>query len=212
MKTTQNTHLSTQKTHSPRSRLIFERIKSKAQQEQMIMLPMNRRNGGPKHDSERAAQRIANLASNMRSVQSNDNNTCLGPTFQPGTLRIFFVLPVFRESEPSNSLTLVESSSTLSGPFDVICARGKSAFQHPGNQRFRALIETRVEDYASASNKFEKSVIVSQIVDEVRNASPNGGFIRSEKGLWYEVGDAAREKVGQRYVGRHLRRRSSLPH
>ena len=88
----------------------------------------------------------------------------------------------------------------LTGAFDVICARGKTAFQHPGNQRFRALIERRVEDYAAASNKFEKSVIVSQIVDEVRQASPSGGFIRSEKGLWYEVGDAAREKVGQRQV------------
>ena len=131
------------------------------------MLAMNPRNGGPKEESERAAQRIANLASNMRTVQSNDNTKCLGPDFQPG-------------------------------PFDVICARGKSAFQHPGNKRFRELIENRAEDYASASNKFEKSVIVSQIVDEVRQASPGGGFIRSDKGIWYEVGDAAREKVGQR--------------
>lgn len=84
------------------------------------------------------------------------------------------------------------------GPFDVICARGKSAFQHPGNQRFRSLIESRVEEYASTSNKYEKSMMVSKIVDEIRLASPGGGFVRSDKGVWYEVGDAAREKVSQR--------------
>ena len=133
------------------------------------MLPMSQKNGGPKDQSQRAAQRIANLASNMRTVQTDDNTKCLGPDYQPG-------------------------------PFDVICARGKTAFHHPGNQRFRALIENRVEAYAAAANKFEKSVIVSQIVDEIRLASSGGGFIRSDRGVWYEVGDAAREKVGQRYV------------
>lgn len=85
------------------------------------------------------------------------------------------------------------------GPMDVICARGKRAFLHPGNKRFRGVIEARVDKYASAANKFEKTVIVSQIVDEVRQASPQGGFVRLENGKWFEVGDnVAREKVGQR--------------
>ena len=127
-------------------------------------------NDCPDNHSEVAAQRIADLASNMRTVKNTEVMNDLGPTFQPG-------------------------------PCDVICARGKSAFQHEGNQRFRAIIEQRMEQYASAGNKFEKSVIVSQVVDEIRQASPQGGFVRSDKGRWYEVGDhIAREKVGQRYV------------
>lgn len=89
------------------------------------------------------------------------------------------------------------------GSFDVICARGNKAYQHVGNQRYRYMIESRMEQYASASNKFEKSLIVTQIVDEVRQASPGGGFVRYENGRWHEIGDhVAREKVGQRCVCR----------
>merc|ERR1711865_1331459 len=53
-----------------------------------------------------------------------------------------------------------------------------------------------------ASTKFEKSMIVSEIVDEIRsrsnNTSDGGGFIRRRSGIFYEAGDHfAREKVGQ---------------
>ncbi|KAL7574357.1 hypothetical protein ACA910_008460 [Epithemia clementina (nom. ined.)] len=97
------------------------------------------------------------------------------------------------------------------GPTDVICARGKRAFNHPGNRRFRELVERHMDQYSKATTKLEKSVLVSQIVDGVRHATPPGGFLREsedpaaavqqkndELPVWYEVGDAvAREKVGQ---------------
>ena len=86
----------------------------------------------------------------------------------------------------------------IPGRFDVICARGKHAKQHTGNHRFRQIIEMSLPKYDKATTKLEKSLIVSSIVDSVRQASPNGGFVREEKGRWYEVGDhIAREKVGQ---------------
>jgi hypothetical protein len=86
-------------------------------------------------------------------------------------------------------------------PMDVICARGKQAKAHPGNRRFRIMVETSLEKYRTSSSKLDKSLIVSSIVDAVRQASPYGGFVREENGVWYEVGDhVAREKVGQRYV------------
>lgn len=85
------------------------------------------------------------------------------------------------------------------GPPDVICARGKKAFLHSGNLHFRATIESQMDRYSSTGTKLEKSLIVSHIVDEIRQASPGGGFVKQEKGRWLEVGDhAAREKVGQR--------------
>lgn len=87
------------------------------------------------------------------------------------------------------------------GPFDVICARGKKALNHSGNRRFRAMIKANLQKYSMATSKLEKSLIVSGIVDSVREASPGGGFIKQENGKWYEVGDhIAREKCGQRYV------------
>jgi hypothetical protein len=86
------------------------------------------------------------------------------------------------------------------GDWDVICARGSRAFQHKGNRRFRGIVMSKMDEYASAATKFQKSTIVSQIVDNVRQNSPNGGFVKKEEpnGRWFEVGDgAAREKVGQ---------------
>jgi len=85
------------------------------------------------------------------------------------------------------------------GPMDVICARGKQAYNHSGNRRFRISIEMKLEQYKQATSKLEKSLIVSAIVDSVRDASPGGGFVKEEGGRWYEAGDhIAREKVGQR--------------
>jgi len=83
---------------------------------------------------------------------------------------------------------------------DVICARGKAASRHPGNIMFRELIQSRIAEYSSAKTKMDKSVIVSQIVEQVRQASPNGGFVKqnTDDNTWFEVGDSiAREKVGQ---------------
>jgi hypothetical protein len=85
------------------------------------------------------------------------------------------------------------------GNFDVICARGKRALQHPGNVRFRNMVEMHLQVYSQASSKLQKSSIVTTIVDHVRRTSPQGGFVREEKCIWYEVGDhIAREKTGQR--------------
>lgn len=75
--------------------------------------------------------------------------------------------------------------------FDVLTA---------GNQRFRSLCELRKERYSAAKSKIEKSLIVMEIVDAIREGSQCGGFVKKDPkaSRWYEVGDAvAREKVGQ---------------
>jgi hypothetical protein len=57
-----------------------------------------------------------------------------------------------------------------------------------------------LEKYGKSTNKYQKTLIVSSIVDEVRELSPEGGFVKKQEpnGLWYEVGDhLAREKAGQ---------------
>ncbi|CAB9522154.1 Nitrilase family, member 2 [Seminavis robusta] len=84
------------------------------------------------------------------------------------------------------------------GPNDVICARGK-ARHHVGNVRFMTVVESHYPKYANAKNRVEKSLIVSEIVDQIRDDSPLGGFVRPEGGRWYLATDAtAREKFGQR--------------
>jgi hypothetical protein len=85
------------------------------------------------------------------------------------------------------------------GLYDVICQRGKHAYTHIGNRRFRIMIENQVAAYANAPTKVDKSLLVISIVDTVRQLSPNGGFVRfcKKQGCYVEIGDnLAREKVG----------------
>jgi len=80
----------------------------------------------------------------------------------------------------------------------VICARGKEAFNHPGNARFRAMVQSQLHSYSSSSSKVEKSKIVRDIIESVRRASPQGGFVKQVDGKWFDVGERARrEKTGQ---------------
>lgn len=86
------------------------------------------------------------------------------------------------------------------GDFDVICARGKKAITHAGNRRFRLDVSMHLEKYSEATTKLDKSLIVSLIVDTVRQKSPDGGFVKFENDCWHEVGaHIAREKVGQSF-------------
>jgi hypothetical protein len=84
---------------------------------------------------------------------------------------------------------------------DVLCGKGKTCFNHPGNRRFRAIVGANLHRYQTAPNKIEKSAIVNEIVDIVRkHCSTMGGFVRPDTTTkrWFEIGDeAAREKVGQ---------------
>ncbi|CAB9500502.1 Nitrilase family, member 2 [Seminavis robusta] len=92
------------------------------------------------------------------------------------------------------------SPSFQPGPYDVICARGKEAFTHEGNVRFRSLVRRHQDAYAAASTKYKKSQIVTHVGNIVRNASPEGGFVKLIKGVWYEVGDrTCKEKIGQTF-------------
>ena len=86
------------------------------------------------------------------------------------------------------------------GPLDVICSRGKEAKTHLGNEKFLSVVESYTKEYSQATSRVRKSILVSRIVDQVRDQSPNGGFVKEEGGRWYEVGDLlAREKVGQSF-------------
>jgi hypothetical protein len=97
------------------------------------------------------------------------------------------------------------------GPTDVVCARGKSYWDHEGNQKYRYLIAKATQKYKSTTNKLEKTLIVSQIVESVSNRQ--GKFVKKEGkgGPWVIVDEVfAREKVGQSLRdGLHDKYRSS---
>ena len=85
-------------------------------------------------------------------------------------------------------------------PNDVLCGRGGSINSHPGNERFRTLVEKRKRVYLTARFKREKRLIASSIVSEIRGLDPPGRFLQQDKktGLWRDIGDEkARDKTSQ---------------
>lgn len=84
---------------------------------------------------------------------------------------------------------------------DVICGRGKKCYSHVGNDRFRERVHTMLALYKQARSKLDKSKVLNMVVEQVRQNSPGGGFVKQdESGRWYEVGDfLAREKTSQTF-------------
>lgn len=80
---------------------------------------------------------------------------------------------------------------------DVLCGRGGGTNVHPGNRRFRDLINANRRAYLKA-RKNDKPAISRSIVRTIREM--NGRFLKKDEkqGLWFEIGDdGAREKTSQ---------------
>jgi len=82
--------------------------------------------------------------------------------------------------------------------YAVLCGRGSKCTKSTGNQRLKKLVNHYLKPYSEASNKVEKSAIVTAIIQSTKDACPDGGgFVKFEDGRWWEVEDAfAREKIG----------------
>jgi hypothetical protein len=157
------------------------------------------------HDSVDALQedlpqivpRAKNLTTTMMIITEYKNKNQV----EDATCNVAELVKKVRPSAAASAGVRVLARDFRPGPKDVICARGKRALGHEGNIRFRRLIGQNLRIYSESTTKLEKSLIVTSIVDNVRQSSPHGGFIKKDKGQWYEVGDhIAREKCGQRSV------------
>jgi len=105
------------------------------------------------------------------------------------------------KGEAGHSMTLLPENFQP-GEYDVICGRGRKIFMHAGNEKFRRMVADALEAYSNTVTKLEKSYILCEIVAQVRQNSPNGGFVKKDPkdGRWYEVGDfLAREKTSQAF-------------
>jgi hypothetical protein len=86
-------------------------------------------------------------------------------------------------------------------PEDVLFGRGKTVVEHPGNTRFRQVVDLYMHKYTTAG-RTEKTRITEIIMHMVQGSA--GRFLRREDGInWEEVDDAtAREKVAHAFRNR----------
>jgi len=82
---------------------------------------------------------------------------------------------------------------------DVLYGRGGGTNHHPGNKRYRSMVERRKGDYVN-SKRLDKPLVALEIIKEWRSQDPPGRFLKMEEntGMWSDVGDKkAREKTSQ---------------
>ena len=82
---------------------------------------------------------------------------------------------------------------------DVMYGRGGGTNHHPGNKRYRKMVEDRKLEYVN-SKRLDKPLVALEIIREWRGQVPPGRFLKLDEktGLWNDVGDKkAREKTSQ---------------
>lgn len=82
---------------------------------------------------------------------------------------------------------------------DVMYGRGGGTNHHPGNKRYRKMVEDRKLEYVN-SKRLDKPLVALEIIRLWRAQTPPGRFLKLDEktGLWHDVGDKkAREKTSQ---------------
>lgn len=83
---------------------------------------------------------------------------------------------------------------------DVLCGRGKVAFEHPGNQKLRRKIADTLDSYSSCQSRSGRTFIIRETIRYIR-FEQGGRFLKADKnGLWYDGGmEAAKGRVSTAY-------------
>lgn len=82
---------------------------------------------------------------------------------------------------------------------DVMYGKGGKTNHHPGNKRYRKMVEDRKLEYVN-SKRLDKPLVALEIIRLWRAQIPSGRFLKldDKTGLWNDVGDKkAREKTSQ---------------
>lgn len=84
-------------------------------------------------------------------------------------------------------------------PYTVVCGRGKKCAENVGNRRLQVIAQMYIGRYSLATRKEDKSLIVTEILNVVKDACPDKSvaFVRFAEGRWLTADTlCAREKIG----------------
>ena len=87
---------------------------------------------------------------------------------------------------------------TVPKDFDILLGRGKVAFNHHGNRRFRVFVGMHLRRYRECNSRAEKTFVVNDVTEAIHEAG--GRFLKPKdkaETIWLQVSQKiAREKVG----------------
>jgi hypothetical protein len=77
------------------------------------------------------------------------------------------------------------------GDNDVLCGRSKKCLAHPGSQKLRYIVQAKLKEYIAASTKAKKSLIIRDVVNQIRDVSTISGFVKHDPltERYYDVGE-----------------------
>lgn len=79
---------------------------------------------------------------------------------------------------------------------DIVCGRGNFAVNHPGNMVFNEICRSSLDDYASASRRVDKSMVVASVLKEVTEDA-GARFVKKHRNQWYQMTmEQAHDKIG----------------
>ena len=108
----------------------------------------------------------------IASIPSKTQSTIPGPGTAPDSV---IQGRADQLSEEDRQVTTTISSIER---FDIVCGRESLVHTHPGNKRFRELIERYRSEYQSATSRDTKTRTKYRIYEEVRTWSPGGRFVK----------------------------------
>ena len=151
-----------------------------------------------------------------RKLSSNDQLATVASGHLPGHYFAFSALKAkgnplvagFPAHIPTrlSKLNIQEKESALDHGYelksqDVLCGSSGCRWskvvlrQHPGNERFRLIVDMHRERYSKATTRKAKTQLVKDVVNMVRESGAN--FVRKEGNTFFDIGDLkAREKAG----------------
>lgn len=127
----------------------------------------SRTEGGSGLHDRRIPTRLSNLdLSSVRVTGSREKETELGPHYEVKPHDVLVGSRGVRDRYVNGRCNTNEA----------MIGAGWSVASHTGNERFKVLVELRVARYKQASNRTEKTLIVKEIVDAVRESG--GNFVK----------------------------------
>ena len=91
-----------------------------------------------------------------------------------------------KKQEVRSSSGTVTKTISLLGPYDVLTGRGKKAWNNPGNEYFRVIINNNVQLYQKASTFKAKSTLIVNVIKQMQTGL-GARFVKEGTNGQYEI-------------------------
>ena len=86
------------------------------------------------------------------------------------------------------------------GPYDILCGRGRSAWNNVGNRRFRVTVHLNLPRYMRAPTKHDKTLVIISVVKMLREEVGARFLKRGKDGVLIEMDEKQVKKLWHLFI------------